>query len=366
MRLLAFCVAFAVCVGLTACAADDDDAIAAPGGKRDAGGDEPSQPNEKDAAIAPVDAAPSKPPPTKLDARVGLGDDVVQDRCIIEPCETSRLPAQPELEFLEEMGEGWQRLMEVDWHLAAGAEGYRCMTFTVPEDVFIVAFNPQVPLGTHHATFGVNVQPSQSDRVYACGVGSEGERRLQGAGAGTKPSELPDGVAMPVRKGNQIFMNLHLFNVSEEARTGRSGMWIKTVPAAEVEHEAETVLAGPLQLNIPVGRSTQTGSCTLREDATLYALAPHMHQKGVHLRATTTSGGTERVLYDDAYDFSHQLLHDIDDVQLKAGDRVNLECTYVNDTDQPLRWGDSSLQEMCFIGLNLYPAIGYGNFPCSG
>jgi hypothetical protein len=38
----------------------------------------------------------------------------------------------------------------------------------------------------------------------------------------------------------------------------------------------------------------------------------------------------------------------------------------MNDTELPLRWGDSSLQEMCFISLNLYPAIGYGSLPCSG
>jgi hypothetical protein len=25
---------------------------------------------------------------------------------------------------------------------------------------------------------------------------------------------------------------------------------------------------------------------------------------------------------------------------------------------------DSSLDEMCFIGLGLYPAIGYGELPC--
>jgi hypothetical protein len=369
---------FAVCVGFTACAADDDDDVAAPSGT-------------KDAAVPPDDG-PSVAGKSGSGGRSGAGGSAgagasgtggsggrpesdagstgtatsVQDRCIIEPCGKSQLPAQPELEFLEDTGEGWQRLMEMDWHLAAGAEGYRCMTFTVREDVFISAFNAQVPTGTHHATFGISAEPTEPDSVYPCGVGNQGERKLQGAGAGTEPTTLPDGVAMPVRAGNQIFMNLHLFNVSDQALSGRSGMWIKTVPAADVEHEAETVLAGPLQLNIPVGRSTQTGSCTLRADATLYALAPHMHQKGVHMRATVMTAGGERVLYDDAYDFSHQLLHDIDDVQLKAGNRVELECTYMNDTELPLRWGDSSLQEMCFISLNLYPAIGYGSLPCSG
>ncbi|HMI91248.1 MAG TPA: hypothetical protein VK509_07785 [Polyangiales bacterium] len=361
MRSLAFCGVFAVCVGLAACSSDDDDAVAAPNPGHDASTAPPNDgPGKKDAATHPV-----KPPAIEPDDEVELGDDEVLDRCIVEPCKASKLPEQPALEFLEDMGEGWQRLMEVDWQLAAGAEGYRCMTFTVPKDTFITAFAPQVPLGTHHATFAVNIAPGEPDRVYSCGVGGFGDRRLQGAGAGSEPTELPDGVAMPVRAGNQILMNLHLFNVSEQPLTGRSGMWVKTVPSSEVVHEAETVLAGPRALEIPVGRSTQPGSCTLRADATLYAVAPHMHQKGVHFRATATTAGGERMIYDGDYDFSHQLLHDIDDLQLKSGDRVNLQCTYENDTDGTLYWGDSSTQEMCFIGLNLYPAGSYGGLPCS-
>jgi hypothetical protein len=263
------------------------------------------------------------------------------------------------------MGGGWQRLMEADWQLAAGAEGYRCMTITIPEDVYITAFAPQSPLGTHHATFGVSEEATGPDQVVACGVGNTGTRRLQGSGAGSEPFELPAGVAMPLHQGEQVNMNLHLFNVGDEPLTGRSGMWIKTVPKDQVVHEAETVLAGPLQLNIPVGRSTQSGGCTLRADATIYGVGPHMHQHGVHLKATATTADGELMLYDGDYDFSHQLFYGIDEVQLHAGDKINVECSYENDGDAPLHWGDSSLAEMCFVGVGLYPAIGYGSLPCS-
>ena len=61
---------------------------------------------------------------------------------------------------------------------------------------------------------------------------------------------------------------------------------------------------------------------------------------------------------------THQLVYSIDEVELSAGDRVNIECTYENDTDAPISWGDSTLDEMCFIGLGLYPAGGFGGAPC--
>ena len=301
--------------------------------------------------------------PRQSDA--GMKQTTTMDRCLTPPCDASGLPVQPNLLFLEDMGDDWQRLMEADWELAPGAEGYRCMTLTIPRDIYIVAFGPQSPRGTHHATFGVSSKPTGPDTVVACSVGATGERRLQGSGAGSEPSQLPTGVAMPLHKGEQVMMNLHLFNINDSALRGRSGMWIKTVSADAVQHEAETVLAGPLQLTIPVGRSTQSGSCTLRADATIYSVGPHMHQKGVHLRATAQTSTGQVAIYDGDYDFSHQLVHSVDSIQLKRGDRVNVECTYVNDSQRTINWGDSSLDEMCFIGLSLYPAIGYGGLPCA-
>jgi hypothetical protein len=291
--------------------------------------------------------------------------DTTNDRCNGTMCVPSKLLPQEDLEFLEDMGDGWLRLMEADWEVAPTSEGYRCMTLTVPEDVLITSFFPQSPAGTHHSTFGVSSTPQGPDAVVACGVGNAGERRLQGSGAGSEATQLPAGVAMRLRAGDQINMNLHLFNTGDVPLRGRSGMWIKTVAESEVEHEAETVLAGPLALLVPVGRSTQTGTCTLQSDATIFSVGPHMHQTGVHMRATTMKDGAELEIYDGDYDFFHQLSYEIDPVQLSAGDVVSIECTYENDTDRPISWGDSSLDEMCFISLGLYPAGGHGGGLCT-
>jgi hypothetical protein len=300
------------------------------------------------------------------DARIDDEVMTTDDRCYGEQCVPSRLPQQEDLEWLEPMGDGWLRLMEADWEVAPNAEGYRCMTLTIPEDIYITAFYPQSPQGTHHSTFTVTATATEADGVVACGVGVIGERRLRGSGAGTEPSDLPEGVAQPLRAGEQVTMNLHLFNVTEEPLHGRSGMWVKTVAAGDVEHESEMILAGPLDLLVPVGESTQIGTCTLTADVTLFALGPHMHQTGSHMRVTAMTATGEVELHDAPYDFTHQVNYDIDPVTLAAGDVVTIECTYQNPTDSPIEWGDSSLDEMCFIGLNVYPATGAsGGLPCS-
>ena len=324
--------------------------------------------NQARASTAPTSTPTSTPSPAPTSGEpttTDLAPAEVQERCIASPCEPSILPEQPDLPFLEDMGDGWVRLMEVEWHVGAGAEGYRCRTFTVPEDIHVTAFFPQVPLGTHHLGFDVSAVPTRPDGLYACGVSTVGERKLQGAGIGSEPTELPDGVAMPLLKGQQLFLNLHLFNASTEALQGRSGMWVRTVPAEEVVHRAEVILAGPLNLQVPPGRSTQSGHCTLRADATLYGIAPHMHQTGVHTRATLVStNGEQTVLFDGPHDFEHQLWYTVEERQLHAGDRVDIECTYENDTSRTIPWGDSALDEMCFVNLSVYPAIGYGAGVC--
>jgi hypothetical protein len=348
-----FSALLAILTALYACEADGSSNPASPG-DGDGDGDRDGQVDEefKPDAWNPPDP-PDEPPA-----------NTVIDRCNSSQCEPSLLVPQEDLVFLEDMGDGWKRLMEADWHMAGSSEGYRCMGFTVPEDVMITAFFPQGPPGTHHATFGVSSQASGPDDVYACGVGTAGERRLQGSGAGTEPTELPPGVGMRLRRGEQILMNLHLFNVNEEPLRGRSGMWVKTIAESEVEHEAESVLAGPLQLFVPVGRSTQTGTCTMVHDVTIFSVGPHMHQTGVHMRATATSRGDTIELHDRDYDFMEQTVYPIEAVELEQGDVVSLECTYENGTDAPIMWGDSSLAEMCFISLGLYPAGGFPGLPC--
>src|SRR5262245_41669014 len=63
--------------------------------------------------------------------------EAVQDRCVSPECTESVVPEQREAKFLEDMGDGWQRLLEMDWEIAAGAEGYRCKTFTLSEELYV-------------------------------------------------------------------------------------------------------------------------------------------------------------------------------------------------------------------------------------
>jgi Copper type II ascorbate-dependent monooxygenase, C-terminal domain len=290
------------------------------------------------------------------------------DRCLGAECTPLALPPQSEQPFLSHAGDGWLRLIEADWQLGPRSEGYRCVRKTVDQDVFITEFAPLNPPGTHHTALIVVRDPVAPDGVTVCNSGVIGERRLQGAGTGTSESmTLPEGIAMKVAAGEQLLMNLHLFNPGEEVLRGRSGMHVKTAFHASVTHEAEVVLVGPLRLSVPARqRVVQSGGCTLRDAKTVFSISPHMHQLGLHMKVSVQGPRIgERVLHDGPYDFDHQQIFSIAPVELAVGDRVNVECTFENPQDRTVGWGDSTLDEMCFAGVGLYPADGLSGLPCS-
>ncbi|HEY6560426.1 MAG TPA: hypothetical protein VI072_24245 [Polyangiaceae bacterium] len=256
----------------------------------------------------------------------------------------------------EASADEFQSLVEVDWSLEPGKEMYLCKWLTVDRDLYLDAFAPIHPVGTHHTQLSVIEAPVKPDGIAPCGATTVGRIFISGGGVGTEPGYLPDGVAMFVPAGSQLLLNLHLFNTGDRMLTGRSGTRGRFVDAAQVEHIAEAIAAGPLKLAIPPGRSTQQGTCTFDHDSTIYRVLPHMHQTGVHMKVVANSSERGPVLLHDApYDFNNQLAYDVELLPMKKGDQLQIECTYENPSGRTLPWGESSNDEMCLAGLARFP-----------
>lgn len=260
-------------------------------------------------------------------------------------------------DFLSDADDAWLTLIEVDWELLPGQEDHLCARMRVERGEYLHEFMPLSPLGTHHTQLSVYDSADLPDGVTSCGP-DIGGHHIYGAGVGSESFALPEGIAMRIEEGQQVLLNLHLFNTGAEPLSGRSGVRVRIMPEAEVENLAEIVLGGPQQLTIPPGRVTQTGQCTFGSDATIFNLAPHMHQLGVHLRAVAMTQPSEIVLYDGPFAFDLQQRHPVDFVQVRAGEAVRIECTYENSSDNTVGFGLSSLDEMCFASMMRFPAQG--------
>lgn len=337
-------------VGLfTACGDDDSSngggkADGGHKGRHDAGGE-----HDADAASSDSGMIDHSEPPDGGETAAGQDEGIVS-------------------EFMADAGDGFKSLIQAHWVLPANSEQYRCARYTLPADATIHTFRSLSPLGTHHTVLTVTHEPTQPDGLTVCGAGTNASAMLSGSGVGTNDFTMPDGIAVKVHKGDQLLLNLHLFNVSDKPIQGTSGTLVKLMDEADVVHEAESVLGGTIDLTIPPHTKdvVQGGACTMVEDATLFAIAGHAHMHATHIKVTAHSSiDGDVVLSDRDYSFESQVIYKVDPmVKMKQGDKVQVDCTYDNDGDKTVSFGDSSLDEMCFAGFLRYPAVKDPRFPC--
>jgi hypothetical protein len=250
----------------------------------------------------------------------------------------------------------WQKLIDGEWTLPAGSEDYYCIRHTTGDELYINEFSATNPPGTHH-TFLTMGEPSGPDGVTKCDATENQKQMVFGSGPGSNPVKFPEGVALKLNKGTQLLLNLHLFNVRDAPLSGVSGVNVIAAEAGRIENIARAFTASLHAFTLPAKEATSmAGECVLSTDATMFGLTPHMHQLGVHMKVAADPTGRNDVLHDAAYDFDTQLFYPIEPRRLSAGDRVQFECSWNNASDRDVVWGQSSLDEMCSVGLFVYPA----------
>ncbi|HUS65560.1 MAG TPA: hypothetical protein VMZ28_13505 [Kofleriaceae bacterium] len=253
--------------------------------------------------------------------------------------------------------DGFAPIVTVDWTLdppeGANPDKYWCASRTLTHDTIITGFRAISPGGTHHTVLSVG-SGGADDPGSECSVFSNHSNLLFASGVGTDDFVFPDGVGLPLQAGQQIFVNVHLFNATDSELDGTSGVAVTTADSVEIE--AEFTFAGTLDINIPEDSPPtheESGTCTMQADAKILNWWPHMHQLGRNMAITVN--GDE--VFDQTFNFLEQKNYPVD-IDVEAGDVVGVTCTYEGHPDQDVGWGDSSNQEMCFAGFYRYPRVG--------
>jgi hypothetical protein len=251
----------------------------------------------------------------------------------------------------------WTELVAGSWSLAAGAEDPRwCQKYPITEDTYVAAIRPVHPQGTHHTTLSL----VDDDGSTSCASGAFGSGgMIFAAGLGNSPVQIPEGVAIKLPAGKALLLNLHIYNPGQAPLTGTSKIEIVRTNAESVKNLADLMFAGPTMFSLPPQAETTIGeTCKVADDQTAFALFPHMHQLGKHIKTTFNVGGTEMVLHDKDYDFEEQYQLPIGPIALHVGDTIRTDCTYNNTTGKAVTFGESSDTEMCFSIVYRYPATG--------
>jgi hypothetical protein len=259
----------------------------------------------------------------------------------------------------------FETLLAGEWELPAGVEGYRCVYLTTEAQLTLDALEALAPPGTHHTLLGVAPNYEGEDGLVPCTAADFGDSLLFGTGVGTDRLELPEGTALVIEAGTRLVLNLHLVNATGAPLSGTSGVRVRAADAGRVEHELDSVFAGPTEFEIAANSvATVEGTCTFGEAGGIVALMPHMHAHGRHLYAALErTDGSVEVLHDAAYDFELQRYDLFDEPRpVAAGDKLRVRCDFENTTSEVVPFGLSTYDEMCFAGLLRYPRGGVPAF----
>lgn len=271
--------------------------------------------------------------------------------------------AGPDGATTADAGAGATRLITSNYTIPPGSEFYQCQRVTATEDLWVRTITPVSGAGTHHEIFAIDPNKAQPDGVANCGPLDQSWIVLFASGVGSSSLSMPPGVAMKVPAGEQMVLDLHLFNAGDTEIVDAASLDVIAGDPVDAAHEAEVILAGPVTFSIPPGDGQHVnGACRMGGATNFFAVFPHMHKLGKHIKVTARVGGVDQLVYDMAYQFTDQDFASFTPIAMSANDRIEVDCTYNNNTGGDVGFGDSTTDEMCFAISYRYPKLGNGAF----
>ncbi len=163
----------------------------------------------------------------------------------------------------------------------------------------------------------------------------------------------PAGMAAKLRGQSGLRMQVHYLNVKDTPMPVSVVVKFKKIDPTKVQKWIAELYFNRAILSVPPGMA-QTVSTTCKIPATYGPIgviggASHMHKRGVHFVAKTSTGVT--LVETDKWDEPPPVVYDTP-IMLSPGDSITWTCTYNNDTATTLAFGDSAQKnEMCiFLG----------------
>jgi hypothetical protein len=285
--------------------------------------------------------------------------------------------------------EGWQlgepdllvKMSEPYPLVAEGRDVYRCFVIplAIPEGKSIKAIeyragNRKI---VHHAVLAALPHQAALDKLqegdgksFASGLAPPGQL-LPGQLAfwtpGIEPRPLPDGYAAAWPVGADLILQLHL-HPSGKPETEQSSLGLYLTDE-KPKGRLKLMILSNNKIQIPAGDASYvlTASRTLREDAAIYGIFPHMHLIGktVKVTATLPDGSTEPLISIGDWNFNWQhYFQYATPLRIPAGTRLDARFTYDNSDanpanpnkpPQPVTYGEQTANEMGIVVLDFIP-----------
>jgi len=266
---------------------------------------------------------------------------------------------------------GWVFRTE-EFTLGPGEERFVCYAADTPGDLSIQRFSVAGKPMIHHFLMVTADATREPAGASECGAAFKFSwRPIFMAGAGSSEVAIPDGAARQVGAGTQLVLQLHLLNASPKPVTEYAEVRMDRSPEAN-PHPVGQFIFGTFDLALPPMQPSDLEiNCAVNSNVQIFAMFPHMHYLGrkQRLELGSDANSLSTIYTRDPYDFEQQTIDSLD-LGITRGTAARLTCSYDNDRDETITYGESTNNEMCFaigftVASDTVTSVGGGCFGAS-
>jgi hypothetical protein len=242
--------------------------------------------------------------------------------------------------------------------VAPGAEVYMCQNYDNPfggQDAGIAKFVTDMSPGSHH--LHLFYKATSTDRKLESCSGLEFHPLLHASGRPHQEEAYPPDMAAKLKGTDGVRLQVHYLNTTPDTLTvSASTKLTKVANPSAITKWVGQLYFNRVYLQVPPGSGKKvTTSCSVPQGygpISLIGAGSHMHRRGVHFVATTSTG--LKLLETSEWAEPAPVAYD-PPIVLNAGDRISWECTYDNGTGRTLTFGESAdTNEMCIYLARFY------------
>ena len=248
------------------------------------------------------------------------------------------------------------------WTVAPGEDRIWCKTMKVPvgQTLDVSKFTITMAPGSHHFILyrsssnlpdGFGACPAMNNEAFV--VGSQNP--------GTFEFGYPEGLAMPLFSGEQLILQSHYVNASTSPITAQIDVKMDFIPHAQVTDYVETFLIVDSSFAIPAhttgftdGGQDQSETPGLK----ILSISSHMHKRGTHftIDEVDSSAVSERLFETSVWD-APPITTFTPARPTDSTKKLHYQCTWTNETDNPIYFGPTTEDEMCIMVVTVFPAL---------
>jgi hypothetical protein len=255
--------------------------------------------------------------------------------------------------------------------LSVGEERTVCITkrLTNSEAMYATAIGADLAPGSHHLILYRSPATTENLTPKDCSPFQgilDGEAPLMIVEKAHDELDLPDGVGLKLAPQQMVKIEAHYINTTGGALEGMGDMKIEAVPVASAGQMVESDLSfwGTHNITIPPNSSWSTGVKWQRgiPGAKAFAVTTHQHHFGSEFKVwySPTPSDTSAPPIADTTDWANPPLYRLNPlVQFDDSSGLSYECDWKNTSSSTVKFGESALEEMCFLWVYYYPSQGF-------